>query len=74
MQARAKSRAKSADTVEAGNITLNNNTSRQYWNQASANEVRNQLKLRNVPLDLWRFKPREDLVSILIKAIKASKK
>ena len=83
-KARAKSRAKSvddngraagqADNVQAGNITLNNNTTRDYWKDQSANEIKNQLRLRKVPQDKWILKSKDQLVRIIVKVINASNK
>lgn len=74
-KAKAKARAKSVDNnVQAGSITLNNNTGRDYWKEQSANEIRNQLRLRKVPQDDWIFKDKAQLIGIIVKVIKASNK
>jgi len=39
----------SDDEVEIQGVSLNTNTTQSYWKNQSAKEIRNQLKLRNVP-------------------------
>jgi hypothetical protein len=70
-KARAKSRAKTVDKdVRATDKTLNNNNTREYWaNNASANEIKNQLRLRGVPEDIWIYKDKAALVRIIVKVI-----
>ena len=72
-KAKARSRSKS---VEAGTATLNQKTGTLYWKAQSANEIRNQLRLRGVsgvggtPLDKIT---KAVLVEMIVKAIKAGK-
>ena len=75
-KARAKSRAKSTGeaVVDLGKVKLNDNPRRDYWKDQSANEIRNQLRLRKVHEDEWKFKDKQQLVGIIVEAVKASKK
>ena len=57
-KAKAKARPRNDDDiVVAGNVTLNNNADRDYWNGASANEIKNQHMLRGIPYHHWKDNP-----------------
>ncbi len=73
----AQSTARSSndnDIVLPGNVTLNNNADRQYWNEASANEIKNQLTLRRVPVDQWEGKSRPQLIALITRIIRESRR
>jgi len=44
----SKKKADKDDEVEVGQVTLNDNKTMGYWKNQSANELRNQLKLRKI--------------------------
>lgn len=57
------------DDVEISQIKLNENKEMSYWKSQSANEIRNQLKLRGVPSSSkWIYK--KDLLKIVSDLIK----
>ena len=43
------------DDVEMAGITLNTNGDMKYWKSQSPNELRAQLKLRNIPINRYAF-------------------
>ena len=60
------------DEVEITHIQLNENKTMSYWKSQSAKEIRNQLKLRNVPSDAqWIYK--KNLLKIVSNLIKTKK-
>ena len=56
---------KSDDEVELTGVTLNKNTSINYWAQQSPKELRAQLKLRNVPINDYAFLKKPQLVEFI---------
>ena len=70
---KAKARARSdSGRVRAEVARLNDIIDRGYWKDQSANEIKNQLRLRKVPQDDWMLKDKGQLVGIIVKVIKAS--
>jgi hypothetical protein len=60
------------DEVEVTNINLNENKTMAYWKAQSAKEIRNQLKLRNIPSSGdWMYK--KNLLKIVSKLIQDKK-
>ena len=61
--------------VEVGEIKPNKNKTMKYWKEQSANELRNQLKLRDLQKfkDEWAFKNKEQLLDIIKDLIKDKK-
>ena len=60
------------DDVQVGQIKTNNNKTTSYWKQQSANEIRNQLKLRDRKRfnDEWAFKTKGQLIEIIKQLVK----
>ena len=60
------------DDVQVQQIKTNNNKSTRYWKQQSANEIRNQLKLRDRKRfnDEWAFKTKAQLIDIIKQLVK----
>ena len=63
------------DDVQVQQIKTNNNKSASYWKQQSANEIRNQLKLRDRKRfnDEWAFKTKAQLIDIIKQLVKDGK-
>ena len=53
------------DDVEITGVKLNKNTSINFWAQQSPNEMRAQLKLRNVPIGQYAFLKKPQLVEFI---------
>lgn len=68
---KSSSKASDAD-VEIQGANLNKSPDISYWKQQSANELRNQLQLRNVPRDSRWFK-KPDLIKLVQQLIKDKK-
>jgi len=64
---------KSDDEVELTGVTLNRNTSSTFWAQQSPNEMRAQLKLRNIPINDYAFLKKKDLVEFIRNLIRTNK-
>ena len=64
---------KSDDDVEIGEIKPNRNKQMKFWYQQSANELRAQLKLRDLKKfnDEWAFKSKDQLLEIIQGLIQA---
>ena len=60
------------DDVQVQQIKTNNNKTTSYWKQQSANEIRNQLKLRDRKRfnDEWAFKNKGQLIEIIKQLVK----
>ena len=80
-KAKAKSKAKASnvksddDDVEVDSIKPNRSTKIRYWKEQSANELRAQLKLRDLKKfqDEWAFKSKDQLLDIIRDLIKSKK-
>ena len=77
-EAKSKPKAsndKSDDDVEVGSIKPNKNTKIKFWKEQSANELRAQLKLRDLKRfqDEWAFKSKDQLLDIIRDLIKNKK-
>ena len=62
---------KSDDEVEITGVKLNRNTSINYWAQQTPNEMRAQLKLRNIPINDYALK-KKDLVEYIRNLIRSN--
>ena len=74
-KAKSKPSGSSSDDVQIGEIKPNKSKKMSYWKEQSANELRNQLKLRD-PQKFkveWAFKDREQLLEIIKELIKEKK-
>ena len=69
---RKTSNEKSDDEVELTGVTLNRNTSSTFWAQQSPNEMRAQLKLRNIPINDYAFLKKNDLVEFIRNLIRTN--
>ena len=74
-KAEAKARARSAgadDDAVISQINVNKSEDMDFWKQASANELRTQLKLRDRDryLKEWAFKKKPELFKIIEELIK----
>jgi len=58
-----------SDEVELQHIILNDNKTMKYWRQQSANEIKNQLRLRKIPSDAQWF-TKKGLLKIVSQLIK----
>ena len=68
----SKKQQESDDEVELTKINLNENKTMAYWKSQSAKEIRNQLKLRNIPATAdWYYK--KNLLKVVSKLIKDKK-
>ena len=68
----SKKPQESDDEVEVTKINLNENKTMAYWKAQSAKEIRNQLKLRNIPSSGdWMYK--KNLLKIVSKLIQDKK-
>ena len=75
---KAKSKARSSndkpsdDEVEISTVNPNKSTSLTFWRQQSANDLRTQLKLRDLQRfkDEWAFKTKSQLFEIIRQLIK----
>ena len=74
-KSRGKKTAGSDSDVEVGQITMNSNKTMKYWKEQSANELRNQLKLRDIQKfkDEWAFKDKTQLLEIIRQLIRDNK-
>jgi hypothetical protein len=70
---RKTSNEKSDDEVEITGVKLNRNTSINYWAQQTPNEMRAQLKLRNIPINDYAFLKKKDLVEFIRNLIRTNK-
>ena len=77
-KAKAKAKAKSkprdsSGSVEVARIKLPTNTTREFWEEQSAKEIRNQLALMGVSSNLYLFKQKKQNIATLINAIQSKK-
>ena len=68
----SKKKAVEDDEVEIQNVTLNDNKTMGYWKSQSANELRNQLKLRKIPSNTY-WVTKKGLLKIVSELIKDKK-
>ena len=71
-KAKAKARASSADDAVISGVNVNKSVDMDFWKQASANELRIQLKLRDPSryMKEWVWKKKPELFEVIQELIK----
>ena len=54
-------------------ITLNTNGDMKFWKSQSPNELRAQLKLRNIPINTYAFLKKKELIDFVRDLINTNK-
>ena len=63
----------SSDEVEIQGIVLNNEKTQSYWKKQSANQIRAQLRLRDIPRSRTGFAKKQELLNLIKDLVKNNK-